>query len=40
MLGIQVSYADQFHPQEVIPTSRIAAPLRLAQVYSHKNFGL
>ena len=34
-LGIQVSYADRFHPQEVIPTSRITASLGLAQVDSH-----
>jgi len=33
-LGIQVSYADVYQPQEVIPVDQIVAPLGLIEVQS------
>lgn len=33
-LGIHTTYANQFHPAEVVPISRIVGPLALIPVYS------
>ncbi|PPQ79796.1 hypothetical protein CVT26_012594 [Gymnopilus dilepis] len=33
ILGIQVSHADRFHPPEIIPVSRISAPLGIAKIF-------
>ena len=36
IIGISVSYADEFNPLEIIPVSSIVSPLALVSCHSHQ----